>query len=120
MMKLIAFALAGLFAQVAVAQTTKPAAVTTEYVAGRGFQLSVGGVPIIRSSALQLYAPGWSEGYYSSRGAKATHDSVHGEWLVEHRAPKVGFDAGEMVRTVDDRRVEWTLEGKATSDKPVR
>src|SRR3954469_11106669 len=101
-----------LLSTTSLAQTTKPAPLATDYTPGRGFQLLVGGVPIIRSSAIQLYAPGWAEGYYSSRGAKATHDSMHGEWLVEHRASKVGFDAGEMVRTVDDRHVEWTLEGK--------
>ena len=38
-----------------------------DVTSGGGLKVSASGIPVIRSSYLQYYAPGWTKGYYSSR-----------------------------------------------------
>jgi hypothetical protein len=112
-----------LLASLVAAQPTRPAQpLNVDHTPGGGVRLTAGGVPVSRGSAVQLYAPGWAEGYYSSGGAKATgkRDASKNEWRIEHQAPAIGFDATETVRTFDGTRVDWTIAGTHKSDKPVR
>lgn len=37
-----------------------------DYRGGRGLEVRVSGVPVIRGSSVQYYEPGWTKGYYSS------------------------------------------------------
>ena len=62
-----------------------PASFYYQIVPDSGLQVSLGGVPVVRGSGFQYYAPGWSKGYYSSTGhtAKITHpteNSVQAAW----------------------------------------
>lgn len=124
-MKWVSFVWVALLATVCLGQATTTATTPlgVEYAKGRGFQIMAGGVPITRGSGVQLYAPGWKEGYYSSSGGVGTSSnqySAQNEWLVEHHAPQVDFNGAETVRRVDGTHIEWTLGGTLKSDKPAR
>ena len=49
-----------------LAPSVAHAQVSLDYHVSRGAAVTVNTVPVIRASALQLYAPGWRRSYYSS------------------------------------------------------
>lgn len=51
---------------VASAGAAQPAPITFDATGTGGLSVTVGGVPVIRGSMFQYYAPGWTRGYYSS------------------------------------------------------
>ena len=93
-----------------------------EYRNDGGARVTVNGVPIIRASSLQLHAPDWKQGYYSSNNAPRTVEaSDDGRTItVRHTADKhVKFVAVETYRLLADNQVEITLSGRLDSDVPA-
>src|SRR5438270_571051 len=67
----------------------------------RGYAIWLSGVPLTRSSSLQLYAPGWKEGYYSSNGSRTVVKQQGDALVLNHVATKLEFRATETVRAID-------------------
>ena len=84
-------------------------------------RISFANVPILRGSALQLFAPGWTKGYYSTAGSKPDVQADAKRIVVSHHAER-GIDSGatEKYCLVDPNHLEITLEGKLTSDLPAK
>lgn len=70
-----------------------------EVTAGQGLTVSAKGIPIIRGSGFQYYAPGWTKGYYSSRWQPQTIRKV------DDNTVDVRFDSGDASGQIFYRRV---------------
>ena len=80
-------------------------------------ELRIRQVPVIRGSSLQLYAPAWTKGYYSSNGTLANVELEDGVIHVAHRANKgVDFEGTEEIRVIDKSHVQVTFTGILKSD----
>lgn len=92
-----------------------------DYTPASGTRILFHGVPVVRASSLQLFAPGWRRGYYSSTSSPAQITQDDKQIVVTHRVGKgVEFSAVETIRLVDPHRIEITLQGQLTSDLPAK
>jgi hypothetical protein len=86
-----------------------------------GAKICLNGVPIVRSSGVQLFAPGWSKGYFSTGSAKPEITIKPNSITAAYRASRgVDFSVYETLWLVDPHHVEITLEGKLASDLPAQ
>ena len=104
----------------AEAQTVGMDAVKVEYLRARGAQVSFDDVPVFRSSSLQLYAPGWSAGYYSSNGHPPRVERRDDAIVATHIAQKAKFTATETIKPAGENRIEITLAGKLDDPAEAR
>ena len=102
------------------AQSLQAGPLEVRYGGSRGYALWLNQVPLSRSSSLQLYAPGWKEGYYSSNGSRTVVQQQDDALVLKHVSSKVDFRATETVRAVSPNRLEITLKGKLASDVDAR
>ncbi|HEX8524374.1 MAG TPA: beta-N-acetylhexosaminidase [Tepidisphaeraceae bacterium] len=96
------------------AQTeSAPAKLAHNFRPGSGLRVSVGDVPLIRSSSLQVYAPGWKQSYYSSHAERAVVEKSKGTKgvVAKHAARTMKFTATETFETLDEHRFAVTLAG---------
>ncbi len=74
--------------------------------------LEVRGVPIARSSSLQLYEPGWKQGYFASHAHQPTVKRTRDALVLHYETDrKVKFSADETYRSTGDNKIERTLTG---------
>src|SRR6187402_376232 len=58
-----------------------------EYREDGGARVTVGGVPIIRACSIQLHAPDWKQGYYSSSSSpRKVETSDDGRTITVHHS----------------------------------
>lgn len=89
------------------------------YRGARGIELRVLGASIGRASSVQLAAPDWSRGYYSSTGSGAQVSATNNTLVLRHPlAPEQG-ELTETLRLVDPSTLEWSLQVRWTRDAPA-
>jgi hypothetical protein len=95
---------------------------TVRYDGGRGAAWTFAGVPVVRRSSVQLHAPNWTQGYYSSSNAKLiVHPASDKKLIVTHRSVKnVEVEMTETFERVGDDRIDVTLAGTLSSDVDAR
>jgi hypothetical protein len=102
------------------AQSNQSGAIDARILGSRGYGISIDQEPLSRGSSLQLYAPGWKQGYYSSRGERSSAQQRNDSLILSHTARKVDFSATQTVHAVGDNHLEMTLKGKLTSNVDAR
>ncbi|RMH06122.1 MAG: hypothetical protein D6697_11260 [Armatimonadetes bacterium] len=86
---------------------------------GNGVQLRVSGVLLSRGSWVQLAAPDWSTGYYSSQGTPTTPEREGDTLILRHAvSPDLGTLIETLRKTAPDT-LEWQLEAEWRSEKPA-
>src|SRR5688572_20254472 len=121
-LRLIAFLLAMLPCAVRAAEPLRAGHFTVEYREDGGAQIALGGVPVIRGSSIQLHAPAWKKGYYSSNSSprKVEVNGSDRTITIRHLADKhVKLAVTETYRIVGDNQLEVTLSGRLDSDVPA-
>lgn len=98
----------------------KTGGITVRSAGNQGAQIDLDGVPVSRGTSLQIYAPGWKTGYYSSIGDSPRIAGKDGAVITNHRGRKVDFEATETVRSVGENKVEMVVAGKLVSDVDAR
>lgn len=109
-------------ATVASAQTIRSDDIRLTYREAGGASIAFGGVPVFRGSSIQLHAPDWKAGYYSSNSAARkieVDDSIRTVTIQHLLERDVKFTAVETWRLIDDRSIEVMLSGQLDSDQPV-
>lgn len=76
---------------------------------GDGVQLRISGVLLSRGSWVQLAAPDWSKGYYSTQGTPPTPQLQGDTITLRHAVPAELGTMTETLRKVAPDRLEWTL-----------
>jgi len=88
------------------------------YRGGRGIELRVLGATIGRASSVQLAAPDWSRGYYSSTGGARVSATENTLTLHHLLAPERG-ELTETLRLVDPNTIEWSLWLRWDTEAPA-
>ena len=108
------------FGSVSAAQGVRSGPFEVRFGGTRGYAIWLNQVPLTRSSSLQLYAPGWKEGYYSSNGSRTVVRQQGDALVLNHVSTKTDFRATETVRAIDPNHLEITLKGKLSADVDAR
>jgi hypothetical protein len=100
------------WAAVSEAQMIEAGSVKVQYDDRRGGRLEFDGVPLSHGSSIQLYAPGWTAGYYSSSGQMPKVEKRDDAIVATHAATKAKFTATETIKPASKNRIEIILTGK--------
>src|SRR5688572_16005605 len=122
-MRLVVFLLAMMPCAARGAEALRTRHFTVESREDAGARVTVGGVPVIRGSSVQLHAPDWKRGYYSSNSSPRKIEVTDSQRTitVRHAADKhVTFALTETYRIVGDGELEVTLAGQLDSDVPAQ
>jgi hypothetical protein len=105
-----------LLASCAAAAPLQCGQIAVQYRSGSGARITFAGIPLIRSSSVQLHSPGWKQGYYSSNNNPPEAKNGQSSVSVSHVTDKlVKFTATETWQAVADNRIELTLSGQLQS-----
>ncbi len=88
------------------------------YRGGRGFELRIAGATVGRTSSVQIAAPDWSRGYYSSGEGGAVSRTGDTLTIRHPLAPPLG-ELTETVRLLDGTTLEWSLQVRWESNSPA-
>lgn len=103
---------------IAAAVLSQAPKIEVDYRSQSGLEIAVEGVPVVRGSFFQYYAPGWARGYYSSNWNPQTVRRSAGVVEVEFRGAN-GTVEGSQKYTVEGNRVladyTFTWKGEQTA-----
>lgn len=120
-MRLLVAVLMGLAQLPALSQTMTLGDMLVRYTGRGGFAYQLSSVPVIRGNSLQLYAPGWTAGYYSSNAVNARVISdPSGRYVrIEHPVDALGATLTETMNRKGPNELEVTLTGRAPNRPDV-
>lgn len=84
-----------------------------------GLTLSSNGIPVVRGSWFQYYAPGWTKGYYSSRWNAQTIDRINADTLRANFKGAGGRAFGVVSYKRKGNQLEVVYEFNWVGDEPA-
>jgi len=97
---------------IVAAQSLDAGQMSVTYHGNKGAHVDFAGVPVIRATSLQFYAPAWTQTYYTNDSDHVQPRFESGKITIARHAKKLPFAPVETIRAAGDNRLEISIAGQ--------